>query len=493
MGNLYQIAGDSAKAIQQYESVLKQLEPGVEVITETANAFLSKHQQDYAIKTYLKGRKILNNPYLFNAELGEIYALKRDFQAMFSEYIDLLLLNESYMATVQQSVQNVMDDDPINKKSDYFKSFLLKKIQENPDKAILAELLIWHHTQRKEFDAAFIQSKALDKRQKEEGARIFNLAGIIASNQKYDLAVKCYQYVIDKGKESRYYIDAKIKLAETLNEKITKSNYTAKDLTELEAHYKSTLEDLGKNASTIKLMRGLAHLQAFYLYKTDDAIALLQECTEMQRAGLREIAESKLELGDVLVFTGEVWEATLLYSQVDKQFKHDALGQEAKYRNAKLSYYIGEFDWAEAQLNVLKTATSEFIANDALYLALLIDDNTTMDTSTAALQLFARADLLFYQNKENEALAALDSINLLYPKHSLSDDILYKRGQIASKKKETMRKRQNILKKLWINMAPIFLVTTPFSSLPNFMTIISTIPQRQWNITSNCLRSFPAV
>jgi len=117
-------------------------------------------------------------------------------------------------------------------------------------------------------------------------------------------------------------------------------------------------------------------------------------------------------------------------------FKNEPLGHEAKLRNAKASFYIGEFDWAVAQLNILKSATSQFIANDAMYLSLLITDNTIMDTTTQALEMFASADLLFFQNKVDSALSKLDSINALFPTHQLTDDILYKKAEIWSKRGE---------------------------------------------------------
>jgi len=148
------------------------------------------------------------------------------------------------------------------------------------------------------------------------------------------------------------------------------------------------------------LINGLAELQAFYLYRVEDAISLLMDVIDHSNVNKELKAQSKLLLGDILLFNGEVWDAKLYYSQVEKEFKYDVLGQDAKFRNAKLSYYIGEFEWAKAQLDVLKAATSKLIANDALYLSLLISDNTVMDSTSTALLMFARADMFVYQNKQ---------------------------------------------------------------------------------------------
>jgi tetratricopeptide (TPR) repeat protein len=145
-------------------------------------------------------------------------------------------------------------------------------------------------------------------------------------------------------------------------------------------------------------------------------------------------ANCKLELADFYIMKGEVWEALLLYGQVDIDFLQEPLGQEAKFRNAKLSYYLGEFEWAKAQLDILKSATTQLIANNALELSLLIQDNT-VDSILEPLQLFAQADLFFVQKNYTRSLEILDSLLLLYPKHVLTDDILFKKAQIYASNK----------------------------------------------------------
>jgi len=184
---------------------------------------------------------------------------------------------------------------------------------------------------------------------------------------------------------------------------------------------------------TLSLIRYLAHLHAFYLEKTPEAIGGLSNAIAMPNISKQQRAECKLELADILLFSGEPWEATLLYSQVEKDFKHDPIGHEAKFRNAKLTYYIGEFGWAKAQLDVLKAATSKLIANDAMALSLLISDNMDPDSTYKALSMFAKADLLMYRNKDDEALMVLDSVTLDYTYHPIADEVLFKKSEILLK------------------------------------------------------------
>ena len=142
------------------------------------------------------------------------------------------------------------------------------------------------------------------------------------------------------------------------------------------------------------------------------------------------LADSKIELADILLMTGEVWDASLLYSQVEKDFKNEPVGASAKFKNAKLSYYIGEFDWAKAQLDILKAATSKLIANDAMALSLLISDNSDLDSTYQALAIYSRADLAEFRNKYDLALLTLDTIFIKYKYHSLFDEAYYKKAEI---------------------------------------------------------------
>ena len=150
-----------------------------------------------------------------------------------------------------------------------------------------------------------------------------------------------------------------------------------------------------------------------------------------------DLAECKLEYADIMLLSGKVWTAILYYSQVEKSFKENPLGHEAKLRRAKIAYFQGDFEWAQAQLDVLKASTSKLIANDAMHLSLLITDNLGLDTSEIPLQIFARADLLFFQNRFSESIITLDSILNIYKGHSLTDEILFKKSEIHLKNNET--------------------------------------------------------
>ncbi len=437
LGNLYEISNQDSKSKQAFEKGLKLLTPSNQQIIDLANGYLKYKKTNYAIETYKKGRKLLKGTYPFNFELAQVYYAQGNTKEMLEEYLDLLAYQESYIQSVQNALQTTLASDDSGEDKDLLKSLLIEKIQKNSSKKVFSEMLIWVYIQEKNFNGAFIQAKALDKRQKELGKRIDALARLSSENKDYKTAIKCYEYLINKGPTGFYYLSSKMELVNVYNEKIiTSNNYTKEDLLKLEGIYSTTISELGKTAATASLLNGLAHLQAFYIHNTDAAISLLNEIILIPRLKPQDRAKSKLELADVLLFTGDIWEASLLYSQVEKSFKYDRLGEQAKFKNAKISFYTGDFAWSKTQLDVLKASTSKLISNDAMQLSILITDNIGIDTTEAPLLLFATADLLAFQNKNNEALWMLDSLILGYPNHTIADDILYKRYQINYKQKK---------------------------------------------------------
>ncbi|HEY4800609.1 MAG TPA: tetratricopeptide repeat protein [Bacteroidia bacterium] len=434
LGTLYKDQGNTQKGNSEYERAIKLLTADQQQILSLANEFYQLQEWDYAIETYRKGKKLLNGFYPFSSEIAGIYFKKGDITSMVNEYLSLLELGDDQLQAVQNGLQPSFGEDKDEKKNEIIKTELLKKIQSDPDRIAYTELLIWFFIQEKNFNGAFIQAKALDKRKHEEGDRLLSLGQLCVSNEDYETATKCFQYVIDKGKDNYHYVNARMELLNAMYKKVTtKYSYTPADLQELEKNFIATINELGKGAGTALLMKNLAHLQAFFMNKTKEASDLLNETIKLPGINEQTKANCKLELGDVLLMMGQIWDASLLYSQVEFDFKHEPLGNEAKFRNAKLSYYNGEFGWAQAQLNVLKAATEKLIANDAMELSLTISENLKEPGDSVALSMFSRADLLIFRNQFDKALLTLDSVASKFPTTSLADDILYKKYQIKMK------------------------------------------------------------
>jgi tetratricopeptide (TPR) repeat protein len=434
LGYIYYRQGNHDKAQKMYDNALKNLTANQQQINELANAFSSHLEMDYTVKTYLRGRELLKGSYPYSLELAMTYERMGRYAEMIGEYLNLLDYKQTFLPTVEDRLQSALANDPDDSKNEIFRKTILLRAQKEPDKSYYSELLWWYSVQQRDFGLALVQAKSLDRRLNEDGSRVFQLAKLCFSNGDYDAAIDAYKYLIAKGTACPYYIAGKAELLNTRYFKtVSAPDPPEKELLSLEKEFESEIHALGINKQSVSMVRNLAHLDAFYLGKTDQAAEQLNHVIDLNDIPALDKAECKLDLADILVFTNDVWDATLLYQQVNLDFRNDAIGQEAKFRNAKLSYYIGEFKWAQAQLDVLKAATSKLIANDAMALSLLINENFDADSGTVALGLYARADLLDFRNMEAMALRTLDSIPLLFKEHTIMNQVLFKKAQINMK------------------------------------------------------------
>lgn len=432
LGSIYTQHSQADKANALYDELIKNMPADQNAIATLASQFYRVSNADYAIKTFLEGRKLLHDKEVFSFELVTLYRFKRDKNALTEEYLNILPRNPLFLSQAENTFATLFEN---NNDYDILRIALLKRIQKDPQQTIYVDLLIWQFLQQKDFDQALNQAIALNRRANDDGSDIYQLCNTLVFNQAYDAAIRGYEYLISLGKDKPYYVSSRIELINTKNLKITAGKYVPADLVQLEKDYQDLLAEFGKTQSTAFAMRRLANLEVFKLHKLTEAQKVLEEAVAINGLQPALLAACKLDLGDVYLLNGQPWEATLLYSQVEKDYPNTNIGQDAKFRNAKFAYYTGDFTWAKGQLDVLKAATSQLIANDALNLSLLISDNIAVDTAGAALKMYARADMQIFAQQQDKANQILDSINSKYPNNQLSDDILMAKARIAIQEK----------------------------------------------------------
>lgn len=401
-----------------------------------ASSFLRFAKYDYAEKVYLKGRKLIP-PEKFNNELARVYLSMRNYDRMMDEYLDLLRINPKQLARVQSSLSSAMRLDIDGELREKFRKAVLIRIQSNPNFNAYNRLLIWFFLQEKKFSSALRQAVALDKRTNEEDVQIYQLGLMALKNKEFGNATDAFDYVIGKGNNRQYFVQSFLKNIEASYQKFVQEFPDNEEPAEnLEQKFSNGLEMIGMNFQSLPTIIDYAHFLAFYQNKIDKAREVLLEAQKMPNLKPQQIGTIKTELADIYVYYNDPWEATLIYSQVIDANKKNNLGDEVKLKKAKLGYYLGNFSWAKAQLDVLKASTSKLTANDAMELSMLIGNNLNLDTTAVPLQMFARADLLFFRNKDSLALATLDSIAEIYPYHTLVDDILNRKAKIAMEQNE---------------------------------------------------------
>ncbi len=434
LGYMYAQIPQVEKAKEQYEKALKDLNPNEVAVRNMANAFDAYRLYDYVIAVYDKAGKAFHNDTYFSFELAQTYIKKNDAVNAVKYYLINMEANPQNVQLIKNTIQTSRD---ISKLLEEMEIQLYTKVQKNSASEDYIDLLTWVYVQNKDFEGALVQMKALDKRKAENGFRVINIARMAQTEGDYTNAISGYEYVVNKGKESLLYFPARTELLNCRREKVSKNiNYTPADLEGLKNDYLGFINENERGFRTAQSMKELADLEGFYLHDLKSAIDLCNEIIAMPGVNQQLKNQTKLSLGDFYLIDGDVWESTLLYSQVDKDEKDSPLGEEARFRNAKLAYYKGDFEWAQTQLEALKSSTSELISNDAINLSVFIIDNLGMDTIETPMQMFARAELLMYQNRYEEAMGVIDTITYLFPGHALFDDIEYAKAQMYVKKKE---------------------------------------------------------
>ncbi|MFO7978860.1 MAG: tetratricopeptide repeat protein [Bacteroidales bacterium] len=434
MGWVWHRSGNQRRSRRLFDDLIAGMQPRTQQVLDLADAFQGRGLNDYALETYLRGRRLLGSTHPLHLDIAALYEKMGRYLSMMEEYLDYLNTNLAQMDQVRGILQDAINDDPGYEKNEALREVLLVRTQSQPSNTLYSEMLLWLSLQQLDFQMAFMQARALDRRLQQQGQLVLEVARLSAANKDYPVASRAFQYLLDQGEDTAFYLEALTGLLDVQFLEITASySYSDDDLRKVEKDYMEALDHLPLDASTVRLVRNLANLQAFYLDNTGAAIDLLQRALDTPGISSRVKGECKIELADILLLTGQVWDATLLYSQVDKSFRDDPLAHEAKFKNARLSFYIGEFQWARAQLDILKAGTSRLIANDAMELSLRIQDNIGFDEDTRPLKMFARAEMHAFRNHFQQAIQVLDSVLQTFPGHPIYDDVLYAQAEIHLK------------------------------------------------------------
>ncbi|MCO6494337.1 MAG: tetratricopeptide repeat protein [Bacteroidetes bacterium] len=425
-------SGESKKSQKVFEELIKDTKIYYKgQAPQLATAFNKRGYIDLAIQTYLEARKYNQNERSYAMELADLYASKGEYGAVFSEFLDYLEFNTFYLEQVKSRLQLYLTED---KHFEQLKKELISRLQKNPDNEAYQELLFWTFVQQKDWEGAFLQIRALDLRTGKTGRDLIELAQVCLDNEAYGTAIKCYENLAERGKDFYFYNNAVSGLLKTRLLKIQKGSGAGKqELEKLAQDYIAFLNDRGYLPGAENARLDLADLYINYLNQPKKGIDEIKNYIDNASISKVQRGAAKLKLADAYLIAGEEWEAHLLYKQIETDFANDPLGQEARFKFARLCYFRGDFEWALTQLEVLKGATTQLISNNAIELSLQIIENTGLDTSDEALKQYAKAEFLLYQNKISESIAELDSLQKKIKYNELSDDILFLKAKIAEK------------------------------------------------------------
>jgi tetratricopeptide (TPR) repeat protein len=437
LGYNFQLKDSLDSASRLYDEAIAYIDAKPNYIYSIAKKFEDHSLLEQAIRVYDKGR-LLTPDKNYSIQLARIYGDQGNIEKMFSNYIDYIAYKPDYLNNIKRAISDFISENRTNENNIYLRRALLKKIQEEPNE-YWYEMLSWLYVQEKAYNKSFIQEKALYKRNPESLDRIIELALTALSDNDNETAKDIFNYILETTQDASTALTAHQYILE-----IDTKNASEKELKRIDKTYNDLLNDFGRTALTLPLQLAYGEFLAFYLKDTNSATLFLKESLKLSISEFQQ-AKVKLFLADILVLQKKFNEALIFYSQIQMSLKNSTISQEARFKVAKTSYYKGDFDWAESQLKILKSSTSQLIANDALDLKLLISDNKYEDSLRTALKYYAKADLFAFQNKTDDAILLLDKILEEHKGESITDQALYQQAKLFEKKKQYNKAEANYL------------------------------------------------
>jgi tetratricopeptide (TPR) repeat protein len=397
LGIVYVRSGDLTKADKYLKSIIKNAADDTYKIKNISDYLASHNLLEYGTYALQQARITAQSDQLFTLELANLYRLQGKRDEMVQEYLNYVTQTPANTAYIKNLMQ-VLLTKPEELES--LERLLTERVQKSQDSEVYIDLLIWTNLQQKNFYGAFIQSRAYDKRFKKENSKALEIGQIALNNKDYNNADKAFTFVMKEFANTQNYLPAQLGLIKSREAKVKRNYPVNKDSVRfLILEYGKFRARYPDHPSAHEAKLSEALLYGYFLNQLDSSVIVINQLIAEPKATAQLRNQAKIELGDIYLLKEEPWEATLLYSQVEKSQRETPLGYDAKLRNAKLSYYKGDFKLAQEHLDILKQATTKEIANDAIDLSMRIKENTTFDTTGISLRQFAHIELLLYQNK----------------------------------------------------------------------------------------------
>lgn len=428
LGYNYTLQQKETQANNYYQQALAIIPENPNFAYSIGSRFQKHTLLDLAEEAFLKGME--SKPELdFNFPLARIYGEQGKIEQMFNAFVALIQNGSSSKDNILRNIDDFITTDSEAENNIILKKILLKNAQKDPN-TLWNELLSWLFVRQKQYKSAFTQEKAIYKRTDESSlARIEELGKLALEDSAYEIAQEIFEFIITNSNDSIFKLNAQLSIIN-----IQLLNVDTAILSNVENTFKELLAAYNYKSNTLQLQIAYANFLTFQKNDPEQAIAILKKSLELP-LNAYSVAYVKMTLGDILVYDQKFNQALIYFSQIQQELKNDVLGQNARFKVAQTSFYKGDFDWALTQLKVLRSSTSQLIANDAMQLSLLISDNSFEDSTQTALKIYAKADLLAYQNKTKEAIETLETILKDHKGEKIEDEALLKQGELLEKTK----------------------------------------------------------
>lgn len=425
LGYNFQLQKNDAKAKKYYDEAIEKIRKNPNEVYGIANSFDKKVLLEYALKSYLLATELVPT-YDFKYQTALLYGQLGNTDQMIANFLEEAFENQQSAVMIQNQFTRYMSKDGDSKFNESLRKALIVRVQKNQD-IFWNQFLSWFYMQQKEFGKAFIQEKAIYKRNPESLINIISLGQMAIEEGDQEVATEVMNYVLENTTDVDVLVQAHSYL---LKMKMDKAQ--EKDFASIDAQFDALLKQYGITPVTLSLQLKQAHFAAFIMKNPTEGKDIIKRAMEMQLNQFDQ-AQCKMELADILLSEEKFNQSLLYYSQIQENLQNNVLSHEASLKSAKTSYFKTDFEWALKQFKELKSASTQLIANDALEYFLLINDNTVADSTQTALKQFAKGDYLLYQNRNQEAITQFQSILKTFKGQEIEAVTLLRLGKVYEK------------------------------------------------------------
>ncbi len=402
LGYNFQLQKNEAKAKKYYDEAIDRIRKNPNEVYGVANTFEKKVLLEYALKSYLTAVEMVPT-FDFKYQTALLYGQLGRTDEMIANFLEEAFENQQSAHMIQNQLTRYMSKDEDSKFNESLRKALIVRVQKNQD-VFWNQFLSWFYMQQKEFGKAFIQEKAIYKRNPESLTNILSLGQMAIEEGNQEVATEVMNYVLENTTDVELIVRAQSYLLQMRMEKAQEKDFPA-----INSQFDALLKQYGTTPVTLSLQLKQAYFASFIMKNPTEGKAIIKRAMEMQLNQFDQ-AQCKMELADILLSEEKFNQALLYYSQIQENLQNNVLSHEANLKSAKTSYFKTDFEWALKQFKELKSASTQLIANDALEYFLLINDNTVADSTQTALKQFAKGDYLLYQNRNQEAIAQFQQI-----------------------------------------------------------------------------------
>jgi tetratricopeptide (TPR) repeat protein len=443
---LYQ-TGDEAAAERTWTDAIQRAPERQPTYRLVYQSLLDVRRTQRAIEVLRTARDRLGREGLFRTELAYLYGLDGQHREAMREYVALLDASPDRLALVRSRLQGFVDrGEGIEASTEVLDA----AVENNPLNTAYRELLAWLHMSTGDYEAAYDVYRALDRLQQSEGQQLYSFARKAADADRFSVATTAFEAVLDRYPDAEVAASARRALGDTYRRWARTSTDASPLRPDSSAQYdaaqqayRSFLETHPSHEARPEVLGALGSLE-LDVYRALDRAQTTLERVVSAHPSTPAADEARYDLARIALFRGDLERADLLFSRLADRAGTDGLADRARFELARLQFYQGRFDAAAARAQTTSADPSADVANDAIELRVLIQENRGPDSLDTPLRQYARAQLDVRRHRFDAATAGLDSLLDHHGRHPLADQARFALARVQLARGDTTSARQTL-------------------------------------------------